>query len=264
MRVNVDSPALGLLQQQFQIVQIVAGNNDERPLFHGQRNRDRHGRTVAFGVGPIQKRHAPEVFLADLHHDGQQLLHVPILAHGEERLGKEPVHRFIGIAQHHCVVRIRSHPAHAEENERLETADILLRVPELGHVIVAGAPAGGSAGRAARHKPRFFRVHAADHRADGLIVKVHVGDGHEQPFDEKLPCVLVHAGRVVRRAGQPNERARQFILQLRRTGALAAHARPSRAAGAARCLLALKTKHRMLHFVILTFMIRVLAFTPVL
>ena len=49
-----------------------------------------------------------------------------------------------------------------------------------------------------------------------------------------------------------------------RTGALAARARLSRAAGAARRLFALKTKHRVFHFEILTFMIRVLAFVAIL
>ena len=264
MGVDVDAPALGLLQQQLQIVQIVAGDDDERTFFHGQRNRDRRGRAVAFGVGPVQKRHAPEGLLADLHHNGQQLLHVPILAHGKERLGKEPVYRLIGIAQHQGVVRIRGHAAHAEENERFETADILLRIPELRHVIIAGSSARGSAGRAARHEPRFFRVHAADHRADGLIVKAHVRNGREQTLDEKLPCACIHAGRMVRRAGKANERARQLVLQLRRTGALAARARLSRAAGAARRLFALKTKHRVFHFEILTFMIWVLAFVAIL
>ena len=61
-----------------------------------------------------------------------------------------------------------------------------------------------------------------------------------------------------------NEHARQLVLQLRRTGALAARARLSRAAGAARRLFALKTKHRVFHFEILTFMIRVLAFVAIL
>ena len=43
--VDVDAFTLGLLQQQFQIVEIVAGDDDERPLLHRQRDCGRRGRT---------------------------------------------------------------------------------------------------------------------------------------------------------------------------------------------------------------------------
>ncbi len=36
--VDVDAFAVGLLQQQLQIVEVVTGNHDERPFFHGQGN----------------------------------------------------------------------------------------------------------------------------------------------------------------------------------------------------------------------------------
>ena len=41
--VDVDAFALGLLQQQLQIVEIVAGDDDERPLLHRQRDGGRRG-----------------------------------------------------------------------------------------------------------------------------------------------------------------------------------------------------------------------------
>ena len=99
MGIDVDAFPLSLLQQQLQVVEVMAGDDDERSLFYGQRNGNRYGRSVAFGVGLIQKRHALEVFLANLHHDRQQFLHAPVLANGEERLGKEAVHLIIGIPQ---------------------------------------------------------------------------------------------------------------------------------------------------------------------
>ena len=44
--VDVDASALGLLQQQLQIVEIVAGDDDERPLLHRQRDGGRRGHTA--------------------------------------------------------------------------------------------------------------------------------------------------------------------------------------------------------------------------
>ena len=43
--VDVDAFTLGLLQQQFQIVEIVAGDDDERPLLHRQWDGGRRGRS---------------------------------------------------------------------------------------------------------------------------------------------------------------------------------------------------------------------------
>ena len=39
-------------------------------------------------------------------------------------------HFLIGIAQHHSVMGVSRHAAHAEENQGFEAANILLRVPE--------------------------------------------------------------------------------------------------------------------------------------
>ena len=117
MGINIDAPALGLLQQQLEIMQIVTGNHNKRPLFHSQRNGNRYRRAIAFGICLIQKRHALEVFLTDLHHDGQQLLHAPILANSKKCLCKEIVHRIIGIAQHQSMMRIGRHAAHPEQNQ---------------------------------------------------------------------------------------------------------------------------------------------------
>ena len=74
VRVDSHALALGLLQQQLEVVQVVPGDGDERSLLH--RQRDGHGRgcAIALGVGLVQQRHALEVLFADLHHDGQQLV----------------------------------------------------------------------------------------------------------------------------------------------------------------------------------------------
>ena len=52
---------------------------------------------------------------------------------------------------------------------------------------------------------------------------------------------------VVRSAGKADERAGQLVLQICRLGALSAHTRAAGAARAVRRLLALKTKHLVVH-----------------
>ena len=177
MGINIDTPALGLLQQQLEIMQIVTGNHNKRSLFHSQRNGNRCGRAVAFGICLIQKRHALEVFLTDLHHDGQQLLHAPILADSKKRLCEEIVHRIIGIAQHQRMMRIGRHAAHPEQNQGFQAADILLRIPEPCHIVIGSATARSSAVRTVRHKPCLFRMYAVNQLAQCLFVEAYICNG---------------------------------------------------------------------------------------
>ena len=245
--VDVDTLALGLLQQQLQVVEVMAGDDDERPLLHGQRNGDRGGCAIAFGVRLIKERHTLEILLADLHHNGQQLVHAPVLAHGKQRLGQEAVHFLVGIAQHHGVMGIGRHAAHAKENQGFETADILLRAPELLHIVIVGSAAGGSADGAVRNESRLFSMHPVDQSADGFFIKIHIGNGGEQPLDHQPPCIPVHIRGIVGGTRQPHQRAGQLVLKLRHIGGLAAYPRFSRAAGTERRLLTLKTEHFVVH-----------------
>ena len=74
VRVDIHALALGLLQQQLEVVQVVPGDGDERSLLHRQRDGHGSGCAIALGVGLVPQRHALEVLFADLHHDGQQLV----------------------------------------------------------------------------------------------------------------------------------------------------------------------------------------------
>ena len=247
MGVDVDAFALSLLQQQLQVVEVMAGDDDERSLFHGQRNGNRHGRSVAFGVGLIQKRHALEVFLANLHHDRQQFLHAPVLANGEERLGKEAVHLVIGIPQDHGVMCISCHAAHAKQNEGFQASDILIGAPEQVHIVVAGASARGSAACAVGCQPRLFTMYPADQFPNRFFVEIHIGDRGKKSLDHQPPHLWRCLHTAVRGSGQSNQSASQLILKLCDIGGLAAYSRFSGTAGTGRCLLALKTKHFTFH-----------------
>lgn len=153
----------------------------------------------------------------------------------------------VRIVQHHRVVGVRRHAADTEQDKRLEAADVLVRRPEPRDIVVIVVPAGRHAGRTVRHKTALLRLHACSHIADGRFVKVHIRERGEKRLDDDLPCALVHAGAAVRSAGKANERAGQLVLQICRLGALSAHTRAAGAARAVRRLLALKTKHLVVH-----------------
>ena len=142
-----------------------------------QRNGNRCRRAVAFGICLIQKRHALEIFLTDLHHDGQQLLHAPILADSKKRLCEEIVHRIIGIAQHQGMMRIGRHAAHPEQNQGFQAADILLRIPEIRHIVIGSATARSSTVRTVGHKPCLFRMYAVNQLAQCLFVEAYICNG---------------------------------------------------------------------------------------
>ena len=247
VRVDIHALARRLLQQQLQVVEIMAGDDDERSLLHRQRDGHGRGRAVGLGVGLIQQRHALEVLLAHLHHDGQQLVHAPVLAHGKKSLGEKAVHFLVGIAQHHSVMGVSRHAAHAEEDQGFEAANILLRVPEQVHIIIIVSPAAGAAAGAAWNKAGLFLVYLIDQRPNGLFVEAHIGDGGEQALDHQPPSPLIRIRGIIYCTGQSNQSASQLILKLRNLSGFAADAGFSSTTSAACRLLALKTKHPVIH-----------------
>ena len=145
------------------------------------------------------------------------------------------------------MVRVGSHAADAEKNQRFEAADVFIRRPKLPHVIVGIAAAGAAAGGAAWDETVMLGVDADDAVADGGCVEVDVGDGGEQAVDDEPPRRCVGVRIAVRRAGKADERAGQLVLQLRNLGALAADAGRTGTAGAMGGLLTLITKHLLVH-----------------
>ena len=244
MSVDVDSPALGLLKQELEIIKIVAGNDDEGALFHCHRNLGWHRMAEGFGIGLIQQRHAPEVDRADLHYDGQQTCHIIILAHCAQRLIEEGVDFRIRIAQHGSVIGIGRHAAHAEEDQGFEGTDILIRVPEQIHIVVVVPAAGMIAGRTFGNQALLLRLDSANQFGDSFIVEIHVGNGSEQAFKNKFVgfggnLMLVTLNRV----GKADQRAGEPVLQGTGFGLLAANARVAGAGCASGGLFALEAKH---------------------
>ena len=144
--------SFGLLQEQFQILQVVACYDDKGALFNRQGNRRRRRRAVRRRVNFVEESHAGQVNLARFHDDGQEFIHAPVFAEGSQSLQEEGVDLFAAAAQHEGMIGIGCHAAQAEEDE-ISGADIFVGFPNLTDVIVAGLSAEG----------RFFRTHSIYH-----------------------------------------------------------------------------------------------------
>ena len=113
--VDVDACSGGLLQQLVQILKIVAGHHNKRPLFHVNVHPRGHGIAEAFGVGPIQQRHALEIHLSELHDEGQPFLRAVLLRQGGKTLIERLVHMLVPVAQSQGVVSVGCHALQTEQ-----------------------------------------------------------------------------------------------------------------------------------------------------
>ena len=112
--VDIDTFAFRLLQQQFQIVQVMAGHHDERAFFNIGCDFGRHRMAVGFGVGFIQQLHANQVNLTGFKNQRKKLVNGVFLSDGLQRFIEKIIYLFILIAQHAGVMSIRSHTFQAE------------------------------------------------------------------------------------------------------------------------------------------------------
>ena len=169
------------------------------------------------------------------------------IEYGKKSLGEKAVHFLVGIAQHHSVMGVSRHAAHAEEDQGFEAANILLRVPEQVHIIIIVSPTAGATSGATGNKAGLFLVYLIDQLPNGLFVEAHIGDGGEQPLDHQPPSPLIHIRSIIYRTGQSNQSDSQLILKLRHLSGFSADAGFSGTTGAASRLLALKAKHPVIH-----------------
>ena len=138
----------------------------------------------------------------------QGLKHVFILADPEKE-----VYRFVGIAQHHGMVRIRCHATQSEQQQRFQRANVLLRLPELVHVVILVLAARRCAGSTLRHKSALFPMHPVDLRLDGIVIEVDIGQRHEQAFDHQFIRLRCCQSRIaVQRSCQTDQRSGQLVL----------------------------------------------------
>lgn len=145
MGVNIDAFAFGLFEEQFQVFEIVAGDDDERSFFYSQRNRCRYRCAIGGRVGFIEESHAGQVDFTCFHDDRQELVHAPVFSESGQAFDEESADFIARFAEHQSMISIGCHAAHAEQDERFEGTDIFIGVPDLVHVIISSGCAGKEA-----------------------------------------------------------------------------------------------------------------------
>ena len=240
--VDVDALALGLLEQQLQVVQVVTGHDDERAGLDLEGDGGGLGRAERAGVGGVEHRHAGEVHLADLQHEREQRVDGTGLCKRCERLNEERVDRLVVLAEHARMVGVGGNAANAEQHERLERADILVGAPHLGHVVVGLDIESGGGGDSGG-----FGVHFGNQRTNRELIEVHVGHAGEQSVHHELVRARPYLAGTFARAGQPNQRAGQLVLSCSHILGFPTNTRTARACLAFGRLLALEAKHLVGH-----------------
>ena len=141
--INIDALVLGLLQELFQIKEIMSGNDNKRPFLHSQTHFCWNGITIGFRISLIQQLHAFQINRSDFQDDREKFIHPPVLhTDSKEGLIKEVVYFRVRIAQDSGVIRIGGHTPDAKQNQRLQRANILLGSPQMLHAIIIVFPAG--------------------------------------------------------------------------------------------------------------------------
>lgn len=93
------------------------------------------GAADGLAVGPVQQCHAVQVYGAQFHDNGEQILNrIAVITNGKQPLIKIVHDSSVLMAQHHGMVRISCHSSHAEKNQGFKGTYILVLCPEPVHV----------------------------------------------------------------------------------------------------------------------------------
>ncbi len=141
--INVDALVLGLLQELFQIKEVMTGNDNKRSFLYSQTYFCWNGIAIGFRISLIQQFHTFQVNRPDFQDNRKKFIHPPVLhTDSKEGLIKKAVYFRVRIAQDSSVIRIGGHTPDAKQNQRLQRANILPSSPQMLHVIVIVLPAG--------------------------------------------------------------------------------------------------------------------------
>ena len=228
MGIDINSFALCLFQQQFQIIQIMTADNDKRPLFYRESYFRRLRMSESLCIGTIQQRHARKVHFTDCI----------------ESLIKEIVNGSVPVPQHYRMISIRRHAADTEQDQGTQGTDILRRVPEICHIIIIILAAGSLTGEAAGDQSLLLLLRPVNQLPDIRIVKIHIRQRCEKTFHNqrcrRIICFIFIALHSLR---QTDQRACQLILKLCRIRSLPADSHSAGTTLTTCSLFTLITKH---------------------
>jgi len=237
--INVDSGPLGLLEQRFEIIKIVPGDENRLARHRSDANRRRFGPAEPRDVSFVQDFHRPQILFAAFQRKPDQPIQRRLgIMERRQRLGQKRVAAGIGPAKPPGVMQIRGHPLKSVKQKFLRRGDFrtqFLPAKRIGvfrgqlfqprHVL--------------RDRPVDCRGDPANHGGHFFRVEIHIGDRGKQPVGQHRRIDLLH-----RRLFQE---LKQQILNIGAVRRLAAYSLGS-ASGATRRLFALKAEH-LPHFI---------------
>ena len=243
--IDVYALVLCLFKELLKIIEVVTRNDDERTFFHGKRHFRGSGVTVGLGVCPVKKLHTSEIYFAHLHHNGEQLVHSPVVhTNCEKGFAEECIYSLVSVAKHISVICIRRHSSYAEKDKGFKGTDIRFCVPQLLHIVIIGSAAGGGAHGAVGDDTPFLRFNAFGEGIYGFVIEVNIGNSCEKSLNKKL--VSLGSDKVLVAAegtGKTYERACEPVLKQGSVSLFSANACAACTACAASGLFTLKTKH---------------------
>ena len=235
MGVDVDPFAFGLLEEFFQHLEVVAGDQNSFAGLGTQVDRGWDRCAIGFVVNGVQKTHGSQVLLAAFHTETDKVHQTEVCVGGcGQRLVEEGHDVVIALTQDHGVIHIGSHPFKPEYQDLDHGTNIFVDMPGVDAVlftlsnhagqIVRGLPISHRTGNggAGSGLGLFLQLVAfLNHCADYRRIKIDVGDRGKERLNGKTVDFGITA-KLVGIQGQGLQAIQQMVLQGCHVGLLAA------------------------------------------
>ena len=204
MGVYIHASALGLIQQHFQVFQVVTGDQDARVLAHADVHSGNFRVAVSRGVGFVQQSHALYAVFTGFQSQGNQVVHgFGIIQGSSQSALDESIHFFVVLGQYVGMFAVGRQTFQAVGDQFAQGTDVFVfgsqyadglgfgiefcfsTVPQSSFRQVSGVTQLSQ--QVSFHFQGIF-----DPVDDGFPVEVGVGDGGEQVDSHQMVHVAVN------------------------------------------------------------------------
>ena len=268
MGIYIHARACGLLQQLFQILKVVARDENAGILPHADVNRRDFRITVGAGIGCVKKSHALHAVLAGFQGERHQLVGGKTVIQGFcQRFLKKSIDLFAVLLQNAGMLHVGGQSLQAVGNQFPEAADVFIFCGHHPHL--AGSRLGGVfifcavPERSVRQPAFIFKLpqqllfHCksfSDSLRNRFIVKVYICNSGKEIRSHQMINLLLYFlslfSQSGRHAGKSFCNVEQKILHGGRFRAFPADPRHC-ASGSPGCFLTLIAKHSVFHSIFL-------------
>ena len=260
--VYIHAGALGLIQQHFQVLQVMAGNQDTRVIAYADIHGGDFRIAVSTGVGTIQQGHALYAVFTGFQGQGNQIIHGQAVIQGSGQ-GALQESIYFGVILYQVVgmFAVGRQTFQTIGNHFPQGTDVFVFGGQYANVLSFGikfaffpVPQGsfrqaGLIGQLTQQLS-FYLQSLFDFSNDGFPIEVGIGDGNEQVNSTQVVYFpadfLAFSTQFGGDGGQAFGHVDQQVLHSSYFRFLAAYAY-NRAAFAAGSFLTLKTEHFIFH-----------------